>query len=581
MAVIGIDLGTTNSLAAVWKDNRVELIKNRLGSELTPSVVSVQDGEVLVGQHAKERLVSSPDMTAGGFKRYMGTNRKINLGNRSFSPEELSSLVIKKLVEDAKNYLGEEIEEAVISVPAYFNNEQRYATKLAARLAGVNCERIINEPSAAALFCRTQDMDREQTILVFDFGGGTLDVSVVDCFENIVEIQSIAGDNHLGGKDFDELMAKKFCEVNDIDYGEMPDEKRQALLRRAELCKMQLSDEESSELHFRYGDKEYQYIFTNEKLVETAGELFLKMKQVIGRALKDSDYMPEDITDILPVGGSCEMPVVREYLSHLFKRPVEKLCDGDKIVATGLGVYCGIKSRNEEIKDVLMTDVCPFSLGTEIRNHENPGNPIMSVIIERNSVLPVKATSVYITKSDAAYFNIYQGESYYVAENVKIGGIGIEEGIKDISSAAAIGRVNSGLEVALTFAYDINGILDVTARVLSTGQEKSISIVGEKNPLTPEQIEERRRNIKKIGFADDEENKEVLALASRIYSESVGAVRDRAEGLLRYFSEILATNSPIKIKKARELVMPVLWQLNEYADRDVFEMEWESEEWED
>lgn len=578
MAVIGIDLGTTNSLAAVWKDNKVELIKNKLGSELTPSVVSVQDGEVLVGQHAKERLVGSPEMTAEGFKRYMGTNRKINLGEYSFSPEELSSLVIKKLVEDAGDYLGEEIEEAVISVPAYFNNEQRYATKLAAKLAGVNCERIINEPSAAALFCRTQDMSREQTILVFDFGGGTLDVSVVDCFENIVEIQSIAGDNHLGGKDFDELMAKKFCEVNSIDYEKMPDQKRQALLRRAELCKMQLSKEERSELHFRYEDREYQYIFTNENLVQTASQLFLKMKQVIGRALKDSDYMPEDITDILPVGGSCEMPVVREYLSHLFKRPVEKLCDGDKMVATGLGVYCGIKSRNEDIKDVLMTDVCPFSLGTQIQNRENPSNPIMSVIIERNTVLPVKATSVYITKAEAPYFNIYQGESYYVSENVKIGGIGIEEGIKDISSEAALDRNDNGLEVALTFAYDINGILDVTAKVLSTGQEKKISIVGEKNPLTPEQIEERRRIIKKIGFADDEENKEVLALASRIYEESIGNVRNRAEYLLRYFSEILATNSPIKIKKAREAVMPVLWQLNEYADRDVFEVEWENEE---
>ncbi|MGN0408275.1 MAG: Hsp70 family protein [Bacteroides sp.] len=571
MAVIGIDLGTTNSLAAVWKNNKAELIKNRLGSELTPSVVSVHDAEILVGQHAKERLVSNPELTAAGFKRYMGTNKKFELGGYTFSPEELSSLVIKKLVEDAKIALGEEIEEAVISVPAYFNNEQRNATKLAARLAGVHCERIINEPSAAALFCRIGNPDTEQTVLVFDMGGGTLDVSVVDCFENIVEIQAIAGDNHLGGKDFDELIAKKFCEENGLDYEGLSDKNRQALLRRAELCKIELSEAESSELHFRYEEKEYQYTFTNQQLVETCGELFLRMKQIIQRALKDSGNMPEDITDILPVGGSCEMPVVREYLSHLFKRRVEKLIDGNKIVAAGLGVYCGIKMRNDDIKDILMTDVCPFSLGTQVKNPENTQFPIMSVIIERNTVLPASATRLYTTQSDQPYFQIYQGESYYVNENVKIGGFGFEEGIEDITAALNGGK----MEIALTFSYDINGILDVTAKVLATGQEKHVSIVSENNPLTPEEIEKRRSNMGKIGFADNEENKAVLALASRIYEESVGTVREKAEEILYYFNSVLKTNSPIKIKKAREQCLPILEMLDAYVNRDMFEPEWE------
>lgn len=573
MAVIGIDLGTTNSLAAVWKDNKVGLIQNRLGSELTPSVVSIQDGEILVGQHAKERLVGSPEFTAAGFKRYMGTNKKYELGGRFFSPEELSSFVIKKLAEDAARALGEEIEEAVISVPAYFNNEQRNATKLAAELAGVRCERIVNEPSAAALFCRIGKTDVEQTVLVFDMGGGTLDVSVVDCFENIVEIQAIAGDNHLGGRDFDELIAKKFCEENGLDYGELSDKNRQALLRRAELCKMELSSEncEESVLHFRYEEKEYQAAFTNERLVEICSALFLRMKQVIQRALKDSGNMPEDITDILPVGGSCEMPVVREYLSHLFKRHVEKLFDGGKIVASGLGVYCGIKMRGESIKDILMTDVCPFSLGTQVRNPENSQFPIMSVIIERNTVLPASATCVYTTTSDSPYFQIYQGESYYVNENVKIGGVGFTEGVEDKASALADGQ----MEIALTFSYDINGILDVTAKVLATGQEKRVSIVSANNPLTPEEIEKRRTNVKKIGFADNEENKAVLALAMRIYEESIGTVRKKAEEILYYFNSVLKTNSPIKIKKARESCLPVLRLLDAYVNRDVFEPEWD------
>jgi len=564
-------LGTTNSLAAVWKDGKAVLIKNRLGSELTPSVVSVQDGKILVGQHAKERLVSNPELTAAGFKRYMGTNKKFELGGEAFSPEELSSLVIKKLVEDAGHTLGEEIEEAVISVPAYFNNEQRNATKMAARLAGVHCERIINEPSAAALFCRMGKTDTEQTVLVFDLGGGTLDVSIVDCFENIVEIQAIAGDNHLGGRDFDELIAKKFCEENGLGYEGLSDKSRQALLRRAELCKIELSAAESSELHFRYEGKEYEYTFTNERLVEVCGGLFLRMKQIIQRALKDSGNMPEDITDILPVGGSCEMPVVREYLSHLFKRPVEKLFDGNKMVAAGLGVYCGIKMRGEDIKDMLMTDICPFSLGTEVSNPEDPQFPVMSVIIERNTVLPASATCVYTTQADVPYFQIYQGESYYVHENIKIGGVGFEEGIEDRAAAFNGSRV----KIALTFSYDINGILDVTAKVLATGQEKSVSIVSENNPLTPEEIEMRRSKIGKIGFADDEENREVLALATRIYEESVGEVREKAEEILYDFNSVLKTNSPIKIKKARERCLPILKMLDDYVNRDVFETDWE------
>lgn len=224
MAIIGIDLGTTNSLAVTWKNGKVEFIPNNLGSYLTPSVVAMEeDGTILVGQTAKERAIKNPENAAKDFKRYMGTNKIISLGYRAFKPEELSSLVLKKLKEDAKNYLREEIEEVVISVPAYFNNDQRYATKVAAKLAGIHCERIINEPSAAALACRFKDSINteeleEQIYLVFDLGGGTLDVSIVECFENIVEIISIAGDNHLRGIDFDEYIAKAFCNEKDIDF---------------------------------------------------------------------------------------------------------------------------------------------------------------------------------------------------------------------------------------------------------------------------------------------------------------------------------------------------------------------------
>ena len=565
MAIIGIDLGTTNSLVAVWQNGEAKLIKNKLGSELTPSVVSVDQGKILVGQHAKERLVTHPNLTVAGFKRYMGTNKVYQLGDHSFSPEELSAFVIAKLKEDAESYLGEKVEEAIISVPAYFNNDQRYATKMAAKLAGVSCNRIINEPSAAALSCRMQDMESDRLVLVFDFGGGTLDVSIVECFENIIEIQAIAGDNHLGGRDFDELIAQKFCAENGIDYSLLTEEQRGALLRRAELGKIELSQADYSTICFRYEEKEYQFALTNEILVEIAGNLLLKMKQIIGKALKDSGRRPADITDILPVGGSCEMPVVRDYLSHLFRKPIGNLMSGDKIVATGLGIYCGIKMRSEDIKDVIMTDVCPFSLGTDIRNPADPCRPLMSVIIERNTVLPVKSSDVYVTSSDAPYFSIYQGESTYVDENVKIGGIGLDDLPEELKY-----KRNS---IGLTFSYDINGILGVTATVLSTGQEKSISIATSQNSLSEEQMDERRRQMERLPFADEEENHELIALAARIYAESVGEIRDTAERIFYQFQSVLKTNSPIKIKKAREELLPILHKMDAYVNRDVFEME--------
>lgn len=569
MASIGIDLGTTNSLVAVWKDGKAQILKNKLGYELTPSVVSVEEGKVLVGQPAKERLVTHPEQTVSGFKRYMGMKKEFRLGEAVFSPEELSALVIAKLVEDAEAVLGERVEEAIISVPAYFNNDQRFATKTAAKLAGITCNRIVNEPSAAALACRMQDMGEEQTFLVVDFGGGTLDVSVVDCFENIVEIQAIAGDNYLGGRDFDEVIAKKFCEVNGIDFDCMEDMEKGSLLRRAEVCKMELSTAKVAQMHFRHEEKEYSLEVTEDMVIEIAGNLLLRLKKVISKAIKDSGRTPRDITDVLPIGGTCQMPIIRDYLAHLFHKPVDNMVNGDKAVSLGLGTYCGIKMQNKDVQDVLLTDVCPFSLGTEVSNPMMPAKPIMSVLIERNTVLPTSVSQVYNTTSDIPMFDIYQGEGYYAEENVKIGILALDELPAELKGKRK--------EVELVFAYDINGILEVTAKELSTGKENSITIVSAQNPLTPSQIEEKRNKMKKIGFAEGEENKEVIALASRIYEESVGNVRNQAEYLLRSFLYTLRTNSPIRIKKARERIMPVLRELEEYVNCDVFDISFEED----
>lgn len=569
MAIIGIDLGTTNSLVAVWKDGKTQILKNRLGDEMTPSVISVEDGRILVGKPAKERLVTHPELTVSGFKRYMGMKKEFHLGDMVFSPEELSSLVIAKLVEDAEATLGEKVEEAIISVPAYFNNDQRFATKTAAKLAGITCNRIVNEPSAAALACRMQDMSKEETFLVVDFGGGTLDVSVVDCFENIVEIQSIAGDNHLGGKDFDEVIAKKFCEENGIDFHGLTEVERGTLLRRAEVCKMELSKTTNTRMHFRMGEKEYSLEMTEDMLIEIAGNLLLRLKKVMSKAIKDSGRTPRDITKVLPIGGTCQMPMIRIYLAYLFHKSVDEMPSGDRIVAYGLGTYCGIKMQNKDVKDVLLTDVCPFSLGTEVTNYLEPIRPIMSVMIERNTVLPAKISQVYHTTSDIPMFNIYQGEGYYAEENVKIGFLALDTLPDDIKGMRK--------HIELIFAYDINGILEVTAKELSTGQESSVTIVSANNPLSADEIEEKRNKMKQIGFVEEEENQEVIALASRIYEESVGSIRDRADYLLQMFLNILQSNSPIRIRKAREQILPILRSMELYVNTDVFDMEFEDD----
>lgn len=569
MAIIGIDLGTTNSLVAVWKDGKTQILKNKLGDEMTPSVISVEDGKILVGKPAKERLVTHPELTVSGFKRYMGMKKEFRLGDMVFSPEELSSLIIAKLVEDAEASLGEKVEEAIISVPAYFNNDQRFATKTAAKLAGITCNRIVNEPSAAALACRMQDMSVEQTFLVVDFGGGTLDVSVVDCFENIVEIQSIAGDNHLGGRDFDEVIAKKFCEENGIDFSRLTEVERGTLLRRAEVCKMELSKDTSTRMHFRMGEKEYSLKMTEDMLIEIAGNLLLRLKKVMSKAIKDSGRTPKDITKVLPIGGTCQMPMIRIYLAYLFHKSVDEMPSGDRIVAYGLGTYCGIKKQNKDVKDVLLTDVCPFSLGTDVTNYLEPIRPIMSVIIERNTVLPAKISRLYNTTSDIPMFDIYQGEGYYAEENVKIGFLALDDLPDDIKGMRK--------QIELIFAYDINGILEVTAKEVSTGQESSVTIVSANNPLSPDEIEEKRKKMKQIGFVEEEENQEVIALASRIYEESVGSIRDRADYLLQNFLHVLQSNSPIRIRKAREQILPILRGMELYVNTDVFDVEFEDE----
>lgn len=416
--IIGIDLGTTNSLAAVWQDGKSSLIPNAFGEYLTPSVVSVdENGTVYVGKTAKERLASHPQETASVFKRFMGTARKYKLGMNTYLPEELSAFVLKKLKEDAERYLGEPVEEAIISVPAYFNDKARNATKRAGIMAGLKVERIINEPSAAALACQHLNQEEDATILVFDFGGGTLDVSLVECFDNVIEILAVSGDNQLGGQDFDDMIAEYFIRSLQIVPTDLKRETKAIIRKSAEQCKRDLTENKTAEMVVNCPEIKSKLEISRKDVVSACAPLFERMGKPVSKVLMDAKTSTDEINQIVLVGGSCKMPVVKQYLEHILKRKDIQTVNPDYMIALGCGVCAGIKERDEDVKDMLLTDICPFSLGTEIVNHENPDKPLMSFVIKRNSPLPISREQVYSNARDnqtVVRFGIYQGESMYV-----------------------------------------------------------------------------------------------------------------------------------------------------------------------
>ncbi len=473
MRTIGIDLGTTNCLAAVWQNGESVLIPDSSGEYLTPSFVSVDGDRIYVGKTAKERMIAHPDETASVFKRYMGTDKQFSLGGRRFRPEELSAFLLKKMKEDAEEFLQEEVGEAIISVPAYFNDKARAATKRAGELAGLRVERIINEPSAAALACQNIEQREDATILVFDFGGGTLDVSLVECFDNVVQIEAVSGDNHLGGSDFDSVIAKYFCEKQNLLWDSLDeklraviikaaerckisgdnhlggsdfdsviakyfcekqnllwdslDEKlRAVIIKAAERCKMELTAAKDAVMRVRYEEQSWDLSLTRQDVVHIGAEIFRRMEKPVKRVLLDGKVSPKELTEVVLVGGSCKMEIVRQYLSYILEGRKIEMCDPDRMIARGLGVVVGIKERDDEIKDMLLTDICPFSLGVGVRNHDGSDRDMMSILIERNTSLPASREKRYYTSHDnqtEVVVNVYQGENYYADDNLPLGQI--------------------------------------------------------------------------------------------------------------------------------------------------------------
>jgi molecular chaperone HscC len=511
MSIIGIDLGTTNSIVTAFVDGESVLIPNSQGEILTPSVISMNDsGEIIVGQAAKERLISTPNFSAALFKRKMGTDDKIKLGKKSFLPEELSSFLLRQLIQDAEKFLGQVVTEVVISVPAYFNANQRAATKMAGTLSGVKVERLINEPSAAALACRQDGVD--ETFIVFDFGGGTLDVSIVETFDTIINICAISGNNFLGGTDFDEAIAEAACEANDLDLDKLSVQDFRILLKAAEMAKIHLSTHDTAEIFANLGGQEIKFALTETSLESISQKVLQRLKAPIQAAVRDSGLAISDIDKCILIGGSCNMPIVQNFLGGLLRVPVVSGEDMDKAVAYGLGAYVGIKQRASEVKDLVLTDICPFSLNIAVHNFQDPTRLINSAMIPRNTALPASRTSPFFTVNygqTELNLQINQGEELYAADNTQLGGITVKvpRNMKEFEKAD------------VTFIYDINAILVVQVKP-PIGEVKQLVLTGKGLEIPKHQIEKYLQNIQDMKLAHHERIELLTERAKRIYTES-------------------------------------------------------------
>ncbi|MDE6015493.1 MAG: molecular chaperone HscC [Acetatifactor sp.] len=555
--IVGIDLGTTNSLVAYFTEEGPKIIPNRLGKNLTPSVVSVdEEGNVYVGETAKERMSLYPASVAQTFKRSMGTERTYNLSGHLFKPEELSSMVLRALKEDAEVYLGEEVTEAVISVPAYFDDKRRKATKRAGELAGLKVERMISEPTAAAVAYGLYDKNQDTRFLVFDLGGGTFDVSVLELYHNILEVRAVAGDNYLGGEDFTQEMAKLFLQKTKLQISALSEKEQVRLLKAAEKAKRAINDESSVNMSFLYKEELKEAVITAKEYEEACEELLMKIREPVKKSLADAGLKLSDIDEVLLIGGATRLSIVREFLIRLFRKFPDTKLNPDETVALGAAVQAAMKERREEVKEVILTDVCSFTLGTEVVVEYDEGkfeDGRFCPIIERNTVIPASHTERLYTARDnqtTVRVRVLQGESRFARNNLYLGELEIEvpKGPKGSES------------VDVTYTYDINSLLEVEVRVVSTGISKKMIIKGQDNQMTEEEIKKRMEELAylKIQPRDFEENRLVLLRAERMYEEALGERRQRLDRYITAFEAALKRGDHDEIRETREELNDVL-----------------------
>lgn len=547
MITVGIDLGTTNSLVSYWSGEKAEIIPNAIGENLTPSVVSVDEtGEILVGQIAKERLITHPDQTASVFKRFMGTEKKYQLGKYNLMPEELSSFVLRSLKADAEAFFGQAVENAVISVPAYFNDIQRKATKHAAELAGLHVERLINEPTAAALSYGIHKQE-EATFLVFDLGGGTFDVSVLELFEGVIEVRAVAGDNFLGGEDFTDALVSYFLELHEIDGMSIDLRTKANLYKQAEFCKIAIGGAENETMSLFLDGKSYESVIRRSDFEAMAERLISRLCHPIERALRDASLQPGELNSVIMVGGATRMPLIKSAVGKILKQFSYSNINPDEAIALGAAVQAALIEKNEFLQEVILTDVCPYTLGTSVSKsmrEDNYESGYFLPIIERNTSIPVSRVKRLYTLADnqtRMSIDVYQGEGRRVEHNLQIGELEVE-----------IPPAPKGEQpVDVRFTYDINGILEVETTVVKTRTKRRLVIEKNKGSMSRDEIEERLKVLEslKIHPREQTENRLLLAKGNRLYVEALGDKREYIGALLSDFEAVLEGQNEKEVRK--------------------------------
>lgn len=561
--IVGIDLGTTNSACAIWQGDMPVMVPNALGEFLTPSAISLgDDGAVLVGRAARDRMATHPDRTVTSFKRRIGTRETARLAKEDYDAETLSALVLASLKRDAESFTGEAVTGAVVTVPAYFNDRQRKATRRAGELAGLPIKRLINEPTAAALAFGIADRADREPFLVFDLGGGTFDVSIVEMFDGVIEVRASAGDNRLGGDDFNDCLIDLTRTALDPDglLGKLPADRSAALLAQAaERCRRALSEGDAADLTVTASDVTLTAPVTATAFEEHAAALLQRIREPVLRSLRDSGIAAATLSEVVLVGGATRMPIVRRAVTRMFGRFPATTVHPDHAVAMGAAVQAGLLARDAGLDEIRLTDVCPFTLGVDTSEPDGRGGfrtGLFAPIIERNSAVPISRVSTFSTLSDQqrrVQFGVYQGEAREVSGNVKLG---------EISVPVPPGPAGS-VGIECRFSYDSSGLLEIDVSVAETGVTRNLVIVDDEDAPDAAELEKRRAALAalKVHPRDDAENVALLARARRAYESFLGDTRAAIGQMIGQFESALATQDERIIGEARTAFGTVLDQI--------------------